>query len=171
MINRTYYSKDHQGTSAYHVFAAQLVGFKNMSIFTVKQDKALDVVFTKTLGDKSVNLDFASEVNLEMLVFHPPEAQSNRENHLWVIKSFYIRLSILLNYLNLLWLVYFTKFPPPAPRPHCTDFRFLWRIGVGIINVWGYMEILPILVSVVRKVTLQTKMFAGRRWRCYVKFV
>ena len=117
MINRTYYSKDHQGTSAYHVFAAQLVGFKNMSIFTVKQEKALDVVFTKTLGDKSVNLDFASEVNLEMLVFHPPEAQSNRENHLWVIKSFYIRLSILLNYLNLLWLVYFTKFPPPAPPP------------------------------------------------------
>ena len=82
MINRTDYSKDHQGTSAYHVFAAQLVGFKNMSIFSVKQEKALDVVFTKTLGDKSVNLDFASEVNLEVLVFHPPEVQSNRENHL-----------------------------------------------------------------------------------------
>ena len=82
MFIKTYYSKDHQGTFAYHVFAAQLVGFKNMAIFTVKQEKALDVVFTKTLGDKSVNLDFASEVNLEMLVFHPPEAQSNRENHL-----------------------------------------------------------------------------------------
>ena len=82
MIIRTYYSKDHLGTSAYHVFAAQLVGFKNMSIFTVKQEKALDALFTKTLGDKSVNLDFASEVNLEVLVCHPPKVQSNRENRL-----------------------------------------------------------------------------------------
>ena len=81
MINRTDYSKDHLGTSAYHVFAAQLVGFKNMSIFSVKQEKALDVVFTKTLGDKSVNLYFASEVNFEVLVFHLPESQRNRENH------------------------------------------------------------------------------------------
>ena len=72
MIIRTYYSKDHQGTSAYHVFSAQVVGFKNMSIFTVKQEKALDVVFTKTLGDKSVNLYFASEVNLKVLVSHLP---------------------------------------------------------------------------------------------------
>ena len=82
MIIRTYYSKDHLGTYAYHVFAAQLVGFKNMSIFTVKQEKALDAVFTKTLGDKSVNLDFASEGNLEVLVCHPPKVQSNRENRL-----------------------------------------------------------------------------------------
>ena len=43
-----------------------------MSIFTVKQEKTLDVVFTKTLGDKSVNLYFASEVYLEVLVFHLP---------------------------------------------------------------------------------------------------
>ena len=82
MFIKTYYSKDHQGTFAYHVFAAQLVGFKNMAIFTVKQEKALDVVFIKTLGDKSVNLDFASEVNLEVLVCHPPKVQSNRENRL-----------------------------------------------------------------------------------------
>ena len=55
-----------------------------MAIFTVKQEKALDVVFTKTLSEKSVNLDFASEANLVVLVCHPPdhEVQSNRENHL-----------------------------------------------------------------------------------------
>ena len=82
MFIKTYYSKDHQGTSAYHVFAAQLVGFKNMAIFTVKQEKALDVVFTKTLGDKSVNFDFATEANLEVLVCHLTEAQNNCENHL-----------------------------------------------------------------------------------------
>ena len=82
MFIKTYYSKDHQGTSAYHVFAAQLVGCKNMSIFTVKQEKALDVVFTKTLGDKSVNLDFATEANLEVLVCHLTGAQNNCENHL-----------------------------------------------------------------------------------------
>ena len=82
MFIKTYYSKDHQGTFAYHVFAAQLVGFKNMAIFTVKQEKALDVVFTKTLGDKSVNLDFASEANLEVLVCHLTRAQNNCENHL-----------------------------------------------------------------------------------------
>ena len=82
MIIRKYYlySKDHQGISAYHVFAAQLEWFKNMAIFTVKQEKALDVVFPKTLGDKSVNLDFASKVNLEVLVCHLTEAQNNRES-------------------------------------------------------------------------------------------
>ena len=37
------------------------------------------------------------------------------------------------------------------------------------MNVWGSTEILPIFVSVVGKVTLQTTMFAG--WRCYAKFV
>ena len=82
MFIKTYYSKDRQGTFAYHVFAAQLAGFKNMAIFTVKQEKALDVVFTKTLGDKSVNLDFASEANLEVLVCHLTRAQNNCENHL-----------------------------------------------------------------------------------------
>ena len=82
MFIKTYQSKDHLGTFAYHVFAAQLVGFKNMAIFTVKQEKALDVVFTKTLGDKSVNLDFASEANLEVLVCHLTRAQNNCENHL-----------------------------------------------------------------------------------------
>lgn len=51
-----------------------------MAIFTVKQEKALDVVFRKTLGDKSVNLDFASKVNLEVLVCHLTEAQNNRES-------------------------------------------------------------------------------------------
>ena len=30
----------------------------------------------------------------------------------------------------------FHKIPLP-PRPYCSDFRFLWRIGVGIINVWA----------------------------------
>ena len=53
-----------------------------MAIFTVKQEKALDVVFTKTLGDKSVNFDFATEANLQVLVCHLTEAQNNCENHL-----------------------------------------------------------------------------------------
>lgn len=51
-----------------------------MAIFTIKQEKALDVVFPKTLGDKSVNLDFASKANLEVLVCHLTEAQNNRES-------------------------------------------------------------------------------------------
>lgn len=67
-----YYSKGHSGNFAYHVFAAQLVRFKNTAILAVKQEKTLDVVFSMTLCDKPINLDFAGKINLKVLVFCLP---------------------------------------------------------------------------------------------------
>ena len=65
------------GKFAYHVFAAQLVRFKNTAIFAVKQEKTLDVVFSVTLCDKPINLDFASKINLKILVFCLPVGKRN----------------------------------------------------------------------------------------------